>query len=44
MQEAGRELGLTRRGIATGGGADGNHASAVAPTIDGLGPQGPRAG
>jgi glutamate carboxypeptidase len=40
MQEAGRELGLTLRGIATGGGSDGNHASGVAPTIDGLGPQG----
>jgi glutamate carboxypeptidase len=40
MQEAGRELGLTLRGIPTGGGSDGNHASAVAPTIDGLGPQG----
>ena len=40
MQEAGRELGLALRGIPTGGGSDGNHASAVAPTIDGLGPQG----
>ena len=40
MQEAGRELGLTLRGIPTGGGSDGNHASGVAPTIDGLGPQG----
>src|SRR5262249_16222758 len=40
MQEAGRDLGLTLRGIPTGGGSDGNHTSAVAPTIDGLGPQG----
>ncbi len=40
MQEAGRELGLSLRGIPTGGGSDGNHASGVAPTIDGLGPQG----
>jgi glutamate carboxypeptidase len=40
MQEAGRELGLTLRGIPTGGGSDGNHTSGVAPTIDGLGPQG----
>jgi len=40
MQEAGRELGLTLRGIPTGGCSDGNHASGVAPTIDGLGPQG----
>jgi glutamate carboxypeptidase len=40
MQDAGRELGLALRGIPTGGGSDGNHASAVAPTIDGLGPQG----
>jgi glutamate carboxypeptidase len=40
VQEAGRELGLTLRGIPTGGGSDGNHASGVAPTIDGLGPRG----
>jgi|RhiMetdeSRZDD1v2_1073273.scaffolds.fasta_scaffold414243_2 glutamate carboxypeptidase len=40
IQEAGRELGLELRGIPTGGGSDGNHASQVAPTIDGLGPQG----
>ena len=40
MQDAGRELGLTLSGIRTGGGSDGNHASGVAPTIDGLGPQG----
>jgi glutamate carboxypeptidase len=40
VQEAGHELGLALRGIPTGGGSDGNHASGVAPTIDGLGPQG----
>ncbi len=40
IQEAGRELGLELRGIRTGGGSDGNHTSQVAPTIDGLGPQG----
>jgi len=40
IQEAGRELGLELRGIPTGGGSDGNHACQVAPTIDGLGPQG----
>jgi glutamate carboxypeptidase len=40
LQEAGRELGLGLTGIPTGGGSDGNHACQVAPTIDGLGPQG----
>jgi glutamate carboxypeptidase len=40
MQDAGRELGLTLHGIPTGGGSDGNHTSGIAPTIDGLGPQG----
>lgn len=40
VQDAGRELGLDLKGIKTGGGSDGNHASAVAPTIDGFGPQG----
>ncbi|HEV8309810.1 MAG TPA: M20 family metallopeptidase [Methylomirabilota bacterium] len=40
LQDAGRELGLALAGIRTGGGSDGNHASQVAPTIDGLGPQG----
>jgi glutamate carboxypeptidase len=40
VQEAGRDLGLSLRGIPTGGGSDGNHASAVAPTLDGFGPQG----
>jgi glutamate carboxypeptidase len=43
VQEAGRELGLSLKGIRTGGGSDGNHASAVAPTLDGFGPQGSRA-
>jgi len=40
VNEAGRELGLDLRGIKTGGGSDGNHASSVAPTLDGFGPQG----
>jgi glutamate carboxypeptidase len=40
IQAAGRELGLDLEGIPTGGGSDGNHTSAVAPTIDGLGPRG----
>jgi glutamate carboxypeptidase len=40
VREAGRELGLELEGIRTGGGSDGNHASAVAPTLDGFGPQG----
>ncbi|MGH7265205.1 MAG: M20 family metallopeptidase [Candidatus Rokuibacteriota bacterium] len=40
IQEAGRDLSLELRGIRTGGGSDGNHLSQVAPTIDGLGPQG----
>ena len=43
MQAAGRDLGLDIRAIETGGGSDGNHTSAVAPTIDGLGPKGSRA-
>ena len=43
MRAAGRELGLEVRAIKTGGGSDGNHTSAVAPTIDGLGPKGSRA-
>ena len=43
MQAVGRELGVDVRAIKTGGGSDGNHTSAVAPTIDGLGPQGSRA-
>jgi glutamate carboxypeptidase len=40
VADAGRDLGLDLRGIKTGGGSDGNHASAIAPTIDGFGPQG----
>lgn len=40
LQDAGGELGLELRGIRTGGGSDGNYTSQVAPTIDGLGPQG----
>lgn len=43
MQAAGRELGVEVRAIPTGGGSDGNHTAHVAPTIDGLGPQGSRA-
>jgi glutamate carboxypeptidase len=43
MAAAGREIGVDVRAIATGGGSDGNHTSAVAPTIDGLGPKGNRA-
>ena len=43
MRAAGRELGVEVRAIKTGGGSDGNHTSHVAPTIDGLGPQGSRA-
>jgi glutamate carboxypeptidase len=43
MAEAGRTLGIPVRAIETGGGSDGNHTAHVAPTIDGLGPQGSRA-
>ena len=43
MRAAGRDLGVEVRAIKTGGGSDGNHTSAVAPTIDGLGPRGSRA-
>ncbi len=43
MEAAGREIGLEVRGVKTGGGSDGNHTCHVAPTIDGLGPQGSRA-
>jgi len=43
MRAAGREIGLEVTAIRTGGGSDGNHTSHVAPTIDGLGPQGSRA-
>lgn len=40
LQKAGRDLGLDIRGIATGGGSDGNYAARFAPTLDGMGPQG----
>ena len=40
LQTAGRKLDLNLRGIATGGGSDGNHSAQFAPTIDGMGPQG----
>jgi glutamate carboxypeptidase len=43
MRAAGRELGVEVRAIKTGGGSDGNHTSAIAPTLDGLGPRGSRA-
>jgi len=43
MRAAGRELGVDVRAIKTGGGSDGNHTSAIAPTLDGLGPRGSRA-
>jgi len=38
-----RELGVDVRAIKTGGGSDGNHTSAIAPTLDGMGPKGSRA-
>ena len=40
LQIAGRVLGLELRGIATGGGSDGNNAAQFAPTLDGMGPRG----
>jgi glutamate carboxypeptidase len=43
MRKVGLELGVEVRAIRTGGGSDGNHTAHVAPTIDGLGPQGSRA-
>jgi len=43
MRGAGRELGVDVRAIKTGGGSDGNHTSAIAPTLDGMGPKGSRA-
>jgi glutamate carboxypeptidase len=43
MRAAGRDLGIDVRAIRTGASSDGNHTSAVAPTIDGLGPKGSRA-
>jgi glutamate carboxypeptidase len=43
MKAAGRDLGVEVRAIKTGGGSDGNHTSAIAPTLDGMGPKGNRA-
>ena len=38
-----RELGQELGEGGTGGGSDGNHTSAIAPTLDGMGPRGNRA-
>ena len=43
MRTVGGELGVDVRAIKTGGGSDGNHTSAIAPTLDGMGPKGSRA-
>jgi len=43
MRAAGREIGVEVRAIKTGSGSDGNHTSAIAPTLDGMGPRGSRA-
>ena len=43
MGKAGLEIGVEVKAIKTGASSDGNHTSAVAPTIDGLGPRGSRA-
>ena len=43
MRAVGRDLGVEVRAIETGGGSDGNHTSAIAPTLDGMGPKGSRA-
>ena len=43
MRAVGRDLGVDVRAIKTGGGSDGNHTSAIAPTLDGMGPKGSRA-
>ena len=43
MRGVGRDLGVDVRAIKTGGGSDGNHTSAIAPTLDGMGPRGSRA-
>ena len=40
IQAAGRQLELDLKGILTGGGSDGNHASQHTPTVDGMGPKG----
>jgi len=43
MRRAGQDLGVDVKAIRTGASSDGNHTSAVAPTLDGCGPQGSRA-
>jgi glutamate carboxypeptidase len=43
MRAVGRDLGVDVKAIKTGGGSDGNHTSAIAPTLDGMGPKGSRA-
>ena len=43
MRAAGHDLGVEVRAIKTGWGSDGNHTSAIAPTLDGMGPKGSRA-
>ena len=43
MRAVGRDLGVEVAAIKTGGGSDGNHTSAIAPTLDGMGPKGSRA-
>jgi glutamate carboxypeptidase len=43
MRASGRDLGVKVTAIKTGGGSDGNHTSAIAPTLDGMGPKGSRA-
>jgi glutamate carboxypeptidase len=43
MTAVGQDLGVEVKAIKTGGGSDGNHTSAVAPTLDGMGPKGSRA-
>ena len=43
MRAAGREIGVEVRAIKTGSDSDGNHTSAIAPTLDGMGPRGSRA-
>ena len=43
MRAVGQDLGVDVKAIKTGGGSDGNHTSAVAPTLDGMGPKGSRA-
>jgi len=42
-QEIAAELGVPLEESMTGGGSDGNHTSAIAPTLDGMGPKGSRA-